>query len=69
MKVTYNWLKQDVDFDSTPEELTEQLTMIGLEVEGVDKFEKSWSELLGTVQDELDKAAQGGSGADGGDAR
>ncbi|ANS77652.1 Transaldolase [Serinicoccus hydrothermalis] len=27
-----------------------------LENEGVDKFEKSWSELLGTVQDELDKA-------------
>jgi len=28
-----------------------------LETEGVDKFEASWSELLGTVQDELDKAA------------
>ncbi|OLT15857.1 transaldolase [Serinicoccus sp. CUA-874] len=27
-----------------------------LEKEGVEKFEKSWSELLGTVQDELDKA-------------
>ena len=36
-----------------------------LEVEGVDKFEKSWSELLGTVQDELDKAGQGGSGQEG----
>ncbi|OLT44053.1 transaldolase [Serinicoccus sp. CNJ-927] len=27
-----------------------------LETEGVDKFEASWDELLGTVQDELDKA-------------
>ncbi|WP_299518354.1 transaldolase [uncultured Serinicoccus sp.] len=40
-----------------------------LEVEGVDKFEKSWSELLGTVQDELDKAGQGGSGSDAEAAR
>jgi transaldolase len=33
-----------------------------LETEGVDKFEKSWGELLGTVTDELEraKAAQGG---------
>ena len=35
MKVTLNWLKQYVDFDWTPEELTERLTMLGLEVEGV----------------------------------
>ena len=27
-----------------------------LEVEGVDKFEKSWAELLGTVTDELERA-------------
>ena len=27
-----------------------------LEVEGVDKFEASWNELLETVQTELDKA-------------
>jgi len=27
-----------------------------LEVEGVDKFEASWTELLETVQSELDKA-------------
>ena len=28
-----------------------------LETEGVDKFEKSWTELLATVQGELDKVA------------
>ncbi len=38
MKVTLNWLKQYVDFDWTPEELAERLTMLGLEVEGVEKL-------------------------------
>src|SRR2546425_9358511 len=35
MKVTFNWLKQYVDFDWSPEELAERLTMLGIEVEGV----------------------------------
>jgi len=30
MKVTLNWLKQYVDFNWSPEELTERLTMPGL---------------------------------------
>ena len=38
MKVTLNWLKQYVDFNWSPEELTERLTMLGLEVEGVKKL-------------------------------
>src|SRR2546425_4474156 len=38
MKVTLNWLKQYVDFDWSPEELSERLTMLGLEVEGVQKI-------------------------------
>lgn len=38
MKVTLNWLKQYVDFDWSPEQLTERLTMLGLEVEGVQKI-------------------------------
>jgi len=37
MKVTLNWLKQYVDFDWSPEALAERLTMLGVEVEGVDK--------------------------------
>lgn len=36
MKVTVNGLKQYVDFDWSVEELTERLTMLGLEVEGVE---------------------------------
>jgi phenylalanyl-tRNA synthetase beta chain len=38
MKVTRNWLKEYVDFDWSPEELTERLTQLGLEVEGVRKL-------------------------------
>ncbi len=38
MKITLNWLKQYVEFDWTPEQLTERLTLLGLEVEGVAKL-------------------------------
>jgi phenylalanyl-tRNA synthetase beta chain len=38
MKVTLNWLKQYVEFDWSPEALAERLTMIGIEVEGVEKL-------------------------------
>ena len=38
MKITLNWLKQYVDFDWSPEELAERLTMLGIEVEGVQKL-------------------------------
>ena len=37
MKVTLNWLKDYVDFDWSPEQLAERLTMLGIEVEGVEK--------------------------------
>lgn len=35
MKVTLNWLRQYVEFDWSPGQLAEQLTMLGLEVESV----------------------------------
>lgn len=38
MKVTYNWLQQYVAFDWSPEETVERLTMLGLEVENVEKL-------------------------------
>jgi len=38
MIVTYNWLKEFVDFDATPDELAELLTMLGLEVESMAKI-------------------------------
>src|SRR5262249_38642489 len=38
MKVTLNWLKQYVEFNWPPEELSERLTMLGIEVESVQKL-------------------------------
>jgi len=38
MKVTFNWLKQFVQFDWPPDELAARLTMLGLEVESVQKL-------------------------------
>lgn len=38
MKVTYNWLKEFVDFDLNPTELGDLLTMLGLEVEGIEQI-------------------------------
>jgi phenylalanyl-tRNA synthetase beta chain len=35
MIVTYNWLKEFVDFDFTPQELCDHLTMAGLEVDAL----------------------------------
>ena len=46
MKVTLNWLKQYVDFNWSPEELTERLTMLGLEVEGVQKFSGEFESIV-----------------------
>ncbi len=38
MKISYNWLKQYIDVDHTPEELSKVLTNTGLEVESVEEF-------------------------------
>ena len=46
MKVTLNWLKQYVDFNWSPEELTERLTMLGLEVEGVQKLDGEFNGIV-----------------------
>lgn len=35
MKLTLNWLRQYVDFSGSPEELEHRLTMLGIEVEGM----------------------------------
>jgi len=46
MKVTLNWLKQYVDFNWLPGELTERLTMLGLEVEGVQKISGAFEGIV-----------------------
>ncbi len=46
MKVTLNWLKQYVDFDWSPEQLAERLTMLGLEVENVQKISGEFEGII-----------------------
>ncbi len=38
MIVTYNWLKEFVDFQYTPQELGDRLTMVGLEVDALEEI-------------------------------
>jgi phenylalanyl-tRNA synthetase beta chain len=38
MKISYNWLREYLDFDAGPEELSVILTSIGLEVEGMEEW-------------------------------
>lgn len=42
MFVSYNWLKEFVDFNLSPQQLAERLTMIGLEVETVQPEGDDW---------------------------
>jgi phenylalanyl-tRNA synthetase beta chain len=46
MKISYNWLKDYLDFEQTPDEVADILTLTGLEVEEV---YKSGSDLTGVV--------------------
>lgn len=38
MKISYDWIKQYVDVTSTPDELAEQLSSVGLVCEGIEPF-------------------------------
>lgn len=38
MKISYNWLKTYIDFSYSPEELSDILTQLGLEVGGIEKI-------------------------------
>jgi phenylalanyl-tRNA synthetase beta chain len=49
MKISYNWLKQFVQIDQTPQELSLILTNVGLEVESVDKVQPVVGGLEGLV--------------------
>lgn len=39
MRITFNWLKEFINISISPEEAAETLTMIGLEVEGIERFD------------------------------
>ncbi|MET1054786.1 MAG: phenylalanine--tRNA ligase subunit beta [Pedobacter sp.] len=49
MKISYNWLKQFIQTDLTPQELSLILTNIGLEVESLDKVQPVVGGLEGLV--------------------
>jgi len=49
MKISYNWLKQYLDFQESPQEISEILTNTGLEVEGLEEFSSIPGNLDGLV--------------------
>jgi len=53
MKISYNWLKQFVQIDKTPQELSLILTNVGLEVESVEKVQPVIGGLEGLILGEV----------------
>jgi phenylalanyl-tRNA synthetase beta chain len=53
VKISYNWLKQYVDFNLTPKDLGEILTNTGLEVEDITPYESVKGGLEGVVIGEI----------------
>ena len=49
MNISYNWLKQYLNFELTPEELAAALTSIGLETGGIEEVESIRGGLRGVV--------------------
>jgi phenylalanyl-tRNA synthetase beta chain len=53
MKISYNWLKNYVAFDESPEELAKILTSVGLEVDGTEEVSSVIGGLKGFVIGEV----------------
>ncbi len=53
MKISYNWLKQFIKTDWTPEQTSELLTDLGLEVEGVERYQSVKGGLEGVIVGEV----------------
>ncbi len=53
MKISYKWLKEYINTDLAPEEISVLLTDTGLEVEGVDEIETLKGGLKGVVIGEV----------------
>jgi len=53
MKISYNWLKQYIDTDLSPQEVSEILTNTGLEVEGLEEVQSVKGGLEGVVIGEV----------------
>jgi len=52
MKVSYNWLKEFVDFDLSPEELSHLLTMLGLEVDAMERIGEGMDDVIVALVEE-----------------
>ena len=46
MKVPLSWLREVVDFDLTPEQLAERLTLLGMEVKGIERRGSDWTNVV-----------------------
>jgi len=53
MKISYNWLKQYIPLDLSPKEVSDILTNIGLEVEGLETFQSVKGGLEGVLIGEV----------------
>lgn len=53
MKISYSWLKEYINIDQTPEEISQILTSIGLEVESLEKVEAVKGGLQGVIIGEV----------------
>ena len=46
MRVPMSWLREFVDVDLTPEALAERLTLLGMEVKGIETWGASWRDVV-----------------------
>jgi phenylalanyl-tRNA synthetase beta chain len=46
MRVPLSWLREFVEFDLTPEQLAERLTLLGMEVKGIDRRGSDWNNVV-----------------------
>ncbi|MBP1674693.1 MAG: phenylalanine--tRNA ligase subunit beta, partial [Bacteroidetes bacterium] len=53
MKISYNWIKDYLEIDLDPHKLSEILTCIGLEVEGMEEWESVKGGMKGVVIGEV----------------
>ena len=53
MKISYNWLKEFLNIDLEAEKVSEILTDLGLEVEGIETIESVKGSLKGVVVGEV----------------
>jgi phenylalanyl-tRNA synthetase beta chain len=46
MRVPLSWLRDYVDLDLTPEQLADRLTLLGMEVQGIERIGEAWHHVV-----------------------